>query len=121
MIKRLNTHYTLTQKDIDKINKIAEETGLKPSRVLSKIISEYKEFDADLLMETLNKIVKRNNHMSKQVDILMGIVNSICIKNTLVAKDFVGLDEFTGEFFKTAENEVEKNIKRYQVKKYSTK
>lgn len=121
MKKRINTYYTLRQEDIDKVTKIAEENGLKPSRALSKIISEYREFDVELLMKTLNNMVKRNNHMSKQIDILMGIVNSVCIKNTLVAKDFIGLDEFTGEFFKTAENAVEKNIKTQQVKKFTTK
>ncbi|MDD3225739.1 MAG: hypothetical protein PHX70_13750 [Clostridium sp.] len=119
MIKRLDTHYTLTQKDIDKINEVAEENGLKPSRSLSKIVSEYREFDLDSLMNILKKISKKDNYILKYINILIQISNSICIKNGLVTKDFVSLDEFTGEFFKAAENEVANKTKQRLVKKYT--
>jgi len=116
--ERTRKEFKLLDEDINYINTIAKEQELKPSYVLSQILTEHKNI-SNMLENTLKKILLGVNNLDKLSKIQLEISNSICLKGNYQEKDFVSTSEFTSGLVSKAYEEVEKEIANSNIKKFS--
>lgn len=111
--------YQLSINDIEYVEAIARKYNIKPSSALSKIISEYEDFDTKWIQENMKIIISLLYGIKKFDKINIEILNSICMSANY--STFTSTNEFKSDIVDSSFKEINKEIAAQNIRRASTK